>query len=138
MWFMNHVFNPIVRSILISPHFHWIASKHIVLIVFTGKKSQKHYTTPVEYLQEGQNLWIMVGSPEKKKWWKNLTESTLINLCLRGEWISGEAIAIRGDLDPNQVSEGLKLWIKKFPQIEKKVNSSEKISKTVLVKVLID
>jgi hypothetical protein len=138
MWFMNHVFNPIVRWILSSPVLHGLASKDLVLIAFTGQKSKKHYSTPVEYQQDGQILWIIVGFPEKKKWWKNLIGGTSINLCLRGEWVSGEAFAYQGEQSPEEVTQGLMLWAKKFPKIAERYASEEEIKKNVLVKVILD
>lgn len=138
MWFMNHVFNPIMRWILSSPLLHKLASKNVLLIAFTGKKSGKHYTTPVEYLQEGQTIWIMVGFPEKKKWWRNLVGGTPVNLCLRGEWVSGEAEVLQGSSEREKVIGGLSLFAERYPGQRSRFTDDAVIDEAVLVRVLLD
>lgn len=96
-----------MRRILNSPLLHKLASKNVLLIAFVGKKSGNHYTIPVQYLQDGQTIWIMVGFPEKKKWWRNLIGGVPVNLCLRGEWVSGEAVVLQGTVDREKISQGL-------------------------------
>jgi deazaflavin-dependent oxidoreductase (nitroreductase family) len=141
MWFMNRIFNPIMRWILTSP-LHKIASKGVVLLCFTGRKSMKHYSTPVQYIQADQVLWIMVGFPEKKQWWRNLTGGAPVNLCLRGEWVSGEAYALKGEDDRAGIVEGLTHEIAKYPSLRKKygdISTSDfLLTGIVMVKVVLD
>ena len=141
MWFMNRVFNPIMRWILTSP-LHKIVSKGLVLICFSGRKSNKHYSTPVEYIQEGQVIWIMVGFPEKKVWWRNLVGGAPVNLCLRGEWVSGEAFALKGEDNRQEIIHGLALELKHYPSMQKKYPDITApdfpLEGIVLVKVILD
>ncbi len=58
MWFMNHIWNPLVRLILRSP-LHGVMSKGIMLITYTGLKSGKEYTLPVSYLQDGGRIYVI-------------------------------------------------------------------------------
>jgi deazaflavin-dependent oxidoreductase (nitroreductase family) len=138
MWFMNHVFNPIISWILRSRLLHPLASKNLLLIAFTGKKSGKHYVTPVEYLQDGQTIWIMAGFPEKKHWWRNLIGGAPVNLCLRGEWVSGEAFALSGEGNVEKLKSGLSQFAKRNPQRENYFTSEKTLQKAVLVQILLD
>ena len=138
---MNHISNPIVRWIL-SSRLHGLMSKNVLLITFRGRKSGKHFTTPVQYIQTGQEIWIIVGYPEKKRWWKNLTESTLVNLCLRGEWQSGQAITLTGDENRAEIVRGLGLIKNQNPGLRDEYTQrtlpNADLSGFVLVKVLLD
>ncbi|MHC1740392.1 MAG: nitroreductase family deazaflavin-dependent oxidoreductase [Anaerolineaceae bacterium] len=141
MWFMNHIFNSIVRWILSSP-FHGMMSNEVLLISFKGRKSGKHYTTPVQYIQVGQEIWIMVGFPGKKQWWMNLVENVPVNLCLHGEWQSGQAAALTGEKDRSEIIRGLDAFVNKYPGLGKKYSDRAQaefdLSGIVLVKVLLD
>ncbi len=67
--FLNQLANLIMKPLLASP-LHFFASKHILLVSVTGRKSGKVYTTPLEYKQEGDDL--MIFTQKDRKWWRNL------------------------------------------------------------------
>src|SRR5262245_26793300 len=71
MWFMNKFANPFVKLILRSP-LHGLMSAAVLLVSYRGRKSGKKYTLPVQYVQDGNNIYIVPGYPEKKTWWHNL------------------------------------------------------------------
>ena len=50
---MTTIFNPFMVWLLRSP-LHKLASKNTLLITFTGRKSGKKYTTPVNYASDKQ------------------------------------------------------------------------------------
>lgn len=58
-WFMK-VQNPFMKWLLRSP-FHGAVSRMYLLITFTGRKSGKTYTTPVQYAQDGNTLYIITS-----------------------------------------------------------------------------
>lgn len=61
--------NPFMKTILRSP-LHGLVSENVILITFTGRKSGKTYTTPVNYVRDGEALIIL--SHDDRTWWKNL------------------------------------------------------------------
>ncbi len=138
LWFMNHISNPLVRWILQSP-LHSLMSKSVLLISFTGKKSGNEYMTPVQYARQGQTIWIMVGAPQQKVWWKNLIGGALVRLCLQGSWQEGQGKAILGSEDPQGVQQGLAQFISSYPQLKQQFDkisaNAESIAQTVFVKV---
>jgi len=116
MWFMNHVYNPIVSWLLQSP-FHSGLSKDVLLIAFTGKKSGKEYITPVQYVRDGSTIWIVVGWPENKRWWRNLGGGAPVRLCLQRQWLSGDAVVFDGEAGRQGVIEGLRAMAAKYPKM---------------------
>ena len=80
--------NPFMKWLLRSP-FHFIISKIYLLITFSGRKSGKIYTTPVQYAQQGNTLYIITS--EGYTWWKNLRDGTEVQLHLRGKTCHGHA-----------------------------------------------
>lgn len=89
MWY-----NPIIIAILRSP-LHFLVSGMYVLITFTGKKSGKTYSTPVQYKREGQVLKFVTR--KSRTWWRNLRDGAPVTMLLRGQQISGRAEVLGGD-----------------------------------------
>jgi deazaflavin-dependent oxidoreductase (nitroreductase family) len=77
MWF-----NPIEIWLLKSP-LHFIVSKNMMLVNFTGRKSGNQYTVPVNYLQDGDSLFTT--SWRDRTWWRNLRDGGVVSLRLRGK-----------------------------------------------------
>lgn len=117
MWFMNHVYNPIVRWLLQSRFHSWL-SKDVLLIALTGKKSGKEYITPVQYASEGSVVWIVVGWPENKRWWRNLVGGAPVRLCLQRQWQAGNAVVFEGESGRQGVIEALRAMATKYPNMK--------------------
>ena len=92
---MNRTVNPALRIMLQSP-VHGLASGRLALITYTGRKSGRQYTIPVLYRDNGDEVKIAVGWPDRKVWWRNLTgEGGPVSLVVRGQELRGHAIATR-------------------------------------------
>ena len=63
MWFMNKIINPFIILILRSP-LRGIMGAGFLLISYTGRKSGKRFTLPVNYAREGSSILILPGMPE--------------------------------------------------------------------------
>ncbi len=51
----------------------------------TGRQTGQEHTFPVAYKQDGDTLTITVGSPEHKRWWRNLeAPGTPVQIRVRG------------------------------------------------------
>ena len=86
MWF-----NPIMSWMLSSP-LHFIVSKNIMLMTYTGRKSGKSYTTPMNYLEMNGGLYT--NSYRDRAWWRNLRGGAEVTLRLRGEDVPAHAEVI--------------------------------------------
>jgi deazaflavin-dependent oxidoreductase (nitroreductase family) len=81
MWF-----NPIIEWLLRSP-LHFFVSKNMMLISFTGRKSGKRYTTPVNYwrMTDEGGEYLATTSQKDRSWWRNLRGGAQVDLRLQGE-----------------------------------------------------
>lgn len=84
------VVNPIVRSVLRSP-LHKAVSGRLVLLIFHGRKSGKHYSIPVGYAQADERT-LLVGT--EGRWWKNFRDGARVEVRLRGERFTGTSDVI--------------------------------------------
>ncbi len=116
MWFMNHIWNPIVRLLLRSP-LHGMMSKSLMLITYTGKKSGKEYTLPVTYLEDGKTIYVMPGMPEKKVWWHNIEQDTPVKLTLRGKVVPARGTRLEPQKDLKAISHILRMFIMRNPPV---------------------
>jgi F420H(2)-dependent quinone reductase len=92
----NHTVNPVMRLVLRSSLLG-LLSRRTALITVTGRSSGREFTFRVGYEERGDSVRIMVGSPEHKRWWRNLTDAGApVRMRLRGVERSGHAVA-RGD-----------------------------------------
>jgi hypothetical protein len=69
---LNRAVNPLVRWLLRS-RLHWLVSRRLTLISYTGRRSGRRYTIPVGYRIAGLQVTITVGSPDRKVWCRSLT-----------------------------------------------------------------
>jgi F420H(2)-dependent quinone reductase len=107
---LNRTGNPAVRLLLRSP-LHPLLSGSLALLTVTGRQTGKKHTFPVAYKQDGDNVTVIVGSPEHKRWWRNLEEpGAPVQIRLRGTTQTGHALAhgteakgvqVRIRLEPN-------------------------------------
>jgi deazaflavin-dependent oxidoreductase (nitroreductase family) len=94
--------NPFMKWLLRSP-LHGAVSGMYLLITFTGRKSGKVYTTPVQYHRDGDR--ILVITSRAYKWWKNLEGGASVRLRLRGQEQTARA---ETTLDENVIREMLR------------------------------
>lgn len=98
----------IMKLMLRSP-VHGMVSKTALLITFTGRKSGKTYTIPVDYSQAGDLVTIFTHA----KWWKNLRNGAPVTLRIRGRELQGRAEPVVED--KQAVAAGLIAHLRKVP-----------------------
>ncbi len=91
---LQRLYNPLVVRLLRSP-LHGAMSKSILLLTYTGRKSGRIYTTPVNYVRDGDDL-LAVGSREHS-WWKNLRGGAAVTARVRGRDFEGEGDVFEGE-----------------------------------------
>ena len=106
MWVMNHLANPMMRLFLRSP-LHGLFSGSLALITYQGRKSGNEYTIPVQYVQSGEEVYILPGGAEQKTWWRNLRGGAPVRLVLRGQNVKGMAQVLQGETDKAAIAEAL-------------------------------
>lgn len=121
MWFMNKIANPFVTLILRSPLHAWMSAA-LLLITYRGRKSGKEYTLPVQYVQDGNHIYIVPGYAEKKVWWRNLKGGADVQVTLKGQTRSGRGILLERETDMAAILKGFGLYLKQFPSLAKTHN----------------
>ncbi len=92
--FINSLGNSIVPWLLRSP-LHFLASGQMMLVTFTGRKSGKVYTTPVEYCRDNER--VIFFTQRGRVWWKNLRDGAAVTVRIAGRDLTGQAQAITDD-----------------------------------------
>lgn len=107
------LYNPIMSVLLRSP-LHSLISKNVLLLTVTGRKSSNRYTTPVNYLRDGESL--LISSSRDRSWWKNLRGGAPVTMRLQGKRLRGRGEAFE---DEEAVAEGLLTFVQQVPAYQK-------------------
>lgn len=84
-----------MRALLRSPA-HGIASAHLCLLSYTGRRSGRAFTIPLSFVQEGEVVRLL--SSHQTRWWKNLTgEGADVEVEIARERHRGRATALLED-----------------------------------------
>jgi hypothetical protein len=89
MWF-----NSIVRFILQSP-LHPSISANVMLVSWTGCKSGKPYSTPVNFQRQGEQL--VTTSTRKRTWWRSLRSGRPVTLLMHGNCVQAVPSVLETD-----------------------------------------
>jgi len=79
------VINGLVAWLLRSPA-RRLLDGSLVLLRVRGRKSGVWFELPVQYARTDQGLVIIPGNPDSKLWWRNLRESSAIEVLIEGAW----------------------------------------------------
>jgi deazaflavin-dependent oxidoreductase (nitroreductase family) len=121
MWFMNKIANPFVKFILRSPFHGWMSAA-VLLLTYRGRKSGREFTLPVQYVQDGEHVYIVPGFAEKKIWWRNLKGGADVLVMLKGQTRPGRAILLEREADEAEILKAAGLYLRQFPPSAKMYN----------------
>lgn len=97
--------NRFMSWLLRSP-LHGMASRSVMLITFTGRKSGKTYTTPVSYARNGDRVTAFTGA----RWWRNLEGGAPVTLLIQRQELHGWAVPVAED--KQAVAAGLQAFLR--------------------------
>ncbi|HEX2980484.1 MAG TPA: nitroreductase family deazaflavin-dependent oxidoreductase [Anaerolineaceae bacterium] len=106
MWY-----NPLMIAILRSS-LHGLLSANTLILTWTGRKSGKQYSTPVNYVRDGTQLWVT--STRERTWWRSLRGGAPVTITLAGRDLPATATAVT---EPEDVARGLARYFEKAPQV---------------------
>lgn len=101
--------NSFIQFLLRSP-LHGVMSGSTMLITIKGRKTGRLITLPVNYVRDGNLLWVV--SYRSRTWWRNISGGVPVKILLRGQEKEALADAI---LDEAKVAEALGSYVQKFP-----------------------
>lgn len=117
------IVNPAVGALLESP-LHRLLSRALILLTITGRRSGRRFTFPVQYARDGDTVWIVPGRHERKTWWRNLLEPAPVELLIERKRLTGTGQAFLGDRDPKTVEAGMRVYLERFPKVERRLPAS--------------
>ena len=107
---VNQIGNQFMQVILRSPLHGWLSGS-TALVTVTGRKSGQAFTTPVNYVRQGNVVYIT--SRRERTWWRNLRGGGPVTLHLQGQEVKGSATVAEDD--PG-VAAGLTAYLSQAPQ----------------------
>ena len=109
MWY-----NSIISWLLRSP-LHGILSKNMLILSFTGRKSGKLYSTPVNYIRmvDEDGAYLLTTSLQTRNWWRNLRGGATVSVVLQGKTHQAQAVVFE---EPAQVANYLTALFQVAPQ----------------------
>ncbi len=87
--------NSAVMALLRTPGVRSVMGRVFLILTVTGAKTGNRYSTPVQYVREGDRLLVL--SQRTRRWWRNLPERPDVEIVLRGETIRTVAHLVEGD-----------------------------------------
>jgi deazaflavin-dependent oxidoreductase (nitroreductase family) len=136
--------NATMRSLLRSP-LSRLVDRGIVLLTVTGRRTGRRFSFPVQYVQDGDTLWITSGAGPEKTWWRNLVGGAPIEVFLRRHPFEGTAEVATHEDDPATVEEGVRRYAERFPRFARRlgIDSDPEVMEayarsTVIVRIYLD
>jgi deazaflavin-dependent oxidoreductase (nitroreductase family) len=108
----NRVINPLVRALLRSPA-HRLMSRGVLLLTYTGRRSGRRYTLPVQYARADHGLILWPAHHDRKRWWRNLQPAAPVRVRVAGRELHGTAQVLIDD--PAQIADALTIFLARFP-----------------------
>jgi deazaflavin-dependent oxidoreductase (nitroreductase family) len=109
----NRLLNPIVKLLLTSP-LHPLLSRGLLLITYTGTRTGRPHTLPVQYARAGGRIVILAGDGIHKRWWRNLRRPAPVQLRIRGTAVDATGYVIVDN--PDRSAELTRLYLDRFPR----------------------
>lgn len=132
MGFANSIVGAVLRSRL-----HRLLSGSTALLAYDGRRSGRRIVLPTQYARHGDDVVILVGRPETKRWWRNFEEPRDLDVLVAGEWLQMTGEAFSG-ADLSHVADPLLgAYLDRFPRASKALGSGtdeERRARAVLVR----
>jgi hypothetical protein len=98
---------------------HSLLSGSVLLLQLRGRTSRRLITVPVQYAADGDDLVVLSGRPEAKRWWRNIDAGDPVSLLLRGRTLAGRAWHIDPDANAESAraaARAIAVWRRRFPR----------------------
>jgi hypothetical protein len=110
----NHVANPVLRPLLRSP-LGRLTGRRLAVLRYTGVRTGRPYALVCRYARTPTTVWVLVGNPEDKVWWRNLRVPADVDLWLAGRRVRARAVAVVGAEQPKAARTGLRAYVEQLP-----------------------
>jgi hypothetical protein len=114
-WLTNRVANPVLRRLPRSPASRRLG-RGLMVLRYTGTVTGRPHEMVVQYAEDGDTVWVLVGQAERKTWWHNLRQAADVELWVAGEHVRARASVISGRTDPAAAAVGLEAYRRAVPR----------------------
>ena len=90
--------NTLIQAVLRSP-VHRLLSGMTIELSYTGRRTRRQYSLPVQYARDGQRLVVVPQGAGSKTWWRNFLTAQPVRVRLRGRLVDGVAHVVHPE-DP--------------------------------------
>ena len=107
--------NGITTWILHTPVLRRLADRQVCELRFVGVRSGRTIKLPVMYAERDNRVVVLVGGPQRKRWWRNFLRPHPVEVWLRGRTRPGTGRVVRvGAADRYAVEQ---VYRARFPDI---------------------
>jgi hypothetical protein len=110
----NRVVNPVLMPLLRTRAGRSLGSR-LAVLRYTGVRTGRLRELVVGYARSGPTVWIVVGQPRTKRWWRALATPAEVTLWLAGERVHGRGVAVDGASQPAEARRGLAAYLDRMP-----------------------
>lgn len=126
------IINRLVETVLASP-LHRLLSGSTAVIRYSGRRSGRHYSTPVQYAPDGDEVVVFAGRHETKTWWRNFATGRDAEVLFGGEWQSMIGTAVVGSEGPDGTRDLREVYLARFPKAAKTLGAARDAAVAVMV-----
>jgi hypothetical protein len=120
--------NAVVSSILRSPA-HRLLSRAVDLVRYRRRSTGEQVSTPTQYARIGDDLIILVGRPDSKRWWHNFRTDHDLEVLVQGRWREMTGRAIVGNDEPDAIAPLLSAYLERFPKTSRLLGSDPELQR---------
>src|SRR5215207_1366065 len=104
-WWTNRVANPVLRRLLRTAAGRRLG-RGLLLLRYTGRRTGRPHEVVTQYARAENAVWVLVGSADRKTWWRNLRAPADVEVWLAGERLPAVAVAVVGAEAPGEGAAG--------------------------------
>jgi hypothetical protein len=116
----NRVANPVLRRVL-RGRLGRRLGRGLAVLRYTGRRTGLPHELVCQYVRADATVWVLVGHPDEKTWWRNLREPADVDLWLAGEQVRARAVAVVGAEQPDVAAAGLTAYLTGMPAARRAV-----------------
>ena len=76
------------------------------MLRYRGRRTGQIRELVVQYVRDGDRVWIVPGQPDRKRWWRNMLDPCPVELWLAADRLSGVAHVVT-DSAGEEMTRGL-------------------------------
>ena len=123
-WLTNRVVNPVLRPLL-RRRAGRRPGRTLAVIRYRGRRTGQPREVVVQYARDGDEVWVVPGHAEAKRWWRNFESPRHVEVWLGGAHSAAVASVLRAADDSAEVDRGLAVYLAQLPRARKALGITE-------------